>query len=104
MVPLTRFAFALTTLVSYVSATSAWARREDSPPLNCKEALVLPSKEEYDLSSLAGAHTVTRTRESPPTKMVDTVRFDLCADLTAVDGSNAEDQVNLAVHAMYISG
>ncbi|EPQ57219.1 hypothetical protein GLOTRDRAFT_104803 [Gloeophyllum trabeum ATCC 11539] len=35
----------------------------------------------YDLTALKGEHTVSRTRDTPPSKMVDSVRFDLCGEL-----------------------
>jgi len=49
----------------------------------------------FDLTSLAGAHIVNRTRSTPPTTMVDSLRFDLCADLKQVDGLAEHDQVRL---------
>lgn len=47
----------------------------------------------YDLTSLAGEYSVSRTRETPPSVMVDTVTFNLCADLTAQQGIPESDQV-----------
>jgi hypothetical protein len=47
----------------------------------------------YDLTALAGEHTVTRTRTTPPSTMVDSVRFDLCADLKTLEGVKEDDQV-----------
>lgn len=47
----------------------------------------------YDLTHLQGEHTVSRTRETPPSSWVDSVRFDLCADLKLQDGVAAGDQV-----------
>jgi len=47
----------------------------------------------YDLTPLQGEHTVSRTRETPPSSWVDSVRFDLCADLRLQDGVAAGDQV-----------
>lgn len=92
MVALRRFAFSLLPyLASHAAAASTHERRDDAPALTCAEKLVLPSKEVYDLSKLAGAHTLTRTRDTPPTKMEDTIRFDLCADLA--DDAKSEDQV-----------
>ncbi|KAF7361873.1 Autophagy-related protein 27 [Mycena venus] len=35
----------------------------------------------YDLNPLAGEHVVTRARETPPTREVDSVRISLCSDL-----------------------
>jgi len=39
----------------------------------------------YDLTPLAGEHTVSRTRTTPPTTMVDSVTFNICADLKMQD-------------------
>lgn len=49
----------------------------------------------YDLTSLT-EHTVSRTRDTPPTSMVDSVRIDLCHDLKILDGVDAKDQVRRA--------
>jgi len=35
----------------------------------------------FDLTSLSGEHVINRTRETPPTTMVDSLRFNLCAGL-----------------------
>jgi hypothetical protein len=40
----------------------------------------------YDLTTLAGERTLSRTRDTPPTVMEDIVRFDLCAELGVKDG------------------
>ncbi len=47
----------------------------------------------FDLTRLAGAHNVNRTRSTPPTTMIDSLRFDLCADLKQIDGLAEHDQV-----------
>ena len=47
----------------------------------------------YDLTPLQGEHAVSRTRDTPPSSWVDSVRFDLCADLKPQDGVAAGDQV-----------
>ena len=47
----------------------------------------------YDLTPLQGEHSVSRTRETPPSSWVDSVRFDLCADLKLQDDVAASDQV-----------
>ena len=49
----------------------------------------------YDLTPLKGEHTVTRTRDTPPSSWVDSVRFDLCADLKPQDGVASGDQVRV---------
>lgn len=47
----------------------------------------------FDLTILAGEHVVNRTRETPPTTMVDSLRFNLCADLKPQSGLPEQDQV-----------
>lgn len=47
----------------------------------------------FDLTSLAGEHVITRTRETPPTTMVDSLRFNLCADLESQGDLPEQDQV-----------
>jgi hypothetical protein len=49
----------------------------------------------FDLTSLAGEHVINRTRSTPPTTMLDSLRFDLCADLKTIEGLDEHDQVRL---------
>jgi hypothetical protein len=49
----------------------------------------------YDLTALAGEHTISRTRETPPSTMVDSLRFDLCGDLKPLEGVKEGDQVRI---------
>lgn len=49
----------------------------------------------FDLTSLAGEHVINRTRSTPPTTMIDSLRFDLCADLNMIEGLAEYDQVRL---------
>ncbi|KAF9653253.1 hypothetical protein BDM02DRAFT_3107819 [Thelephora ganbajun] len=56
----------------------------------------------YDLTPLQGEHTVSRTRETPPSNWVDSVRFDLCADLKLQDGVAASDQCSVGTRACLI--
>ncbi|KAH9007952.1 autophagy-related protein 27 [Lactarius deliciosus] len=46
----------------------------------------------YDLSALSGDRTVSRTRLSPPTNMTDTLRFNVCKELSLLEGVDAEEQ------------
>ena len=66
------------------------AAQDGNDPFNCH---VRANDLTYDLTPLQGDHTVSRTRETPPSNWVDSVRFDLCADLTLQDGVAAGDQV-----------
>ena len=65
------------------------ARAQD--PFDCHVAL--DGGLNYDLTSIAGEHVVTRTRSTPPSKLIDEVRFDLCSDLQRRDGIADQDQV-----------
>jgi hypothetical protein len=47
----------------------------------------------FDLTSLSGEHVINRTRETPPTTMVDSLRFNLCADLEPKSDLSEQDQV-----------
>jgi hypothetical protein len=47
----------------------------------------------YDLSALSGDHTVSRSRSLPPTNMTDTLRFNVCKELTPLEGVGPGDQV-----------
>lgn len=60
-----------------------------SSPFDCH---ITSGNLQYDLTSLAGERSVSRTRTSPPTEMIDTVTFDLCADLHQKDGVSEADQ------------
>ncbi|KAI0045287.1 hypothetical protein FA95DRAFT_1543878 [Auriscalpium vulgare] len=53
----------------------------------------------YDLNLVKGDHEAARTRETPPTAMVDTVRFNVCGELAALDGVDAADQCASGVRA-----
>jgi len=47
----------------------------------------------FDLTKLEGEHIVNRTRSTPPTTVVDSLRFNLCSDLKQLDGIQEQDQV-----------
>jgi len=56
----------------------------------------------YNLTSLAGEHVISRTRETPPSSMVDSVTFNLCADLKLQDGVAERDQVRHNSHSILV--
>jgi len=72
--------------------------QDGNDPFNCH---VRTNDLTYDLAPLQGEHTVSRTRETPPSSWVDSVRFDLCADLKPQDGVAAGDQVRSSPHARF---
>ncbi|PPR07377.1 hypothetical protein CVT26_013693 [Gymnopilus dilepis] len=59
------------------------------PSFDCRVAV---GNTKFDLQPLAGEHVVNRTRQLPPTTMVDSLRFNLCADLTSQEGLPEQDQ------------
>lgn len=58
----------------------------------------------YDLSKLAGEHQIMRERRSPPTTMVDKVKFNLCADLDREGSIDERDQVRIILVTCAILG
>lgn len=53
----------------------------------------------WDLTPLKGSHIVTRQRDSPPTTMVDELRFNLCKNLKLMKGVPEEEQCELGTRA-----
>lgn len=49
----------------------------------------------YDLSELSGDQTISRTRSSPPTNITDTLRFNICKELSPLEGVASGDQVRI---------
>lgn len=48
----------------------------------------------WDLTPLKGSHIVTRNRETPPTTMVDELRFNLCKNLKLMKGVPEDEQAS----------
>ena len=63
-------------------------------PFDCKVSLD-GGKASYDLTTIAGEHSISRTCVTPPTSQFEEVRFDLCADLPRKEGVADGDQVRL---------
>lgn len=53
----------------------------------------------FDLTNLAGEHKVSRTRSTPPSTMLDELRFDLCEDLKKLDNVADTDQVRCVFYS-----
>lgn len=51
----------------------------------------------YDLNSLEGVKTVSRERDTPPTKYKDTVTFDLCGSIPKTDAPDNEQVSAISV-------
>jgi autophagy-related protein 27 len=49
--------------------------------------------DKYDFTALKGDHTVSRTRSLPPTNMKDTLRFNICKELSPLGDVDSNDQV-----------
>ncbi|TFK75407.1 hypothetical protein BDN72DRAFT_832284 [Pluteus cervinus] len=62
---------------------------DDETPFDCR---VTTDGKTWDLTKLAGEHTASRTRSSPPSSLVDTLRFDLCDNLKKMEGVKDDDQ------------
>lgn len=63
---------------------------QDDDPFDCH---IKTGDLNYNLTPLAGEHSISRERSTPPSTMVDIVRFDLCADLKPQEGAAEKDQV-----------
>jgi hypothetical protein len=89
--PTSKCSICLLYLLSLLHLPAALAaRRDDRNAFDCHATVGLLT---YDLTALAGEHTLNRTRETPPTSMEDAVRFDLCAELPVQEGVAEVDQV-----------
>jgi hypothetical protein len=73
-------------LLALVSAVAG----QDDNPFNCHIKTEVLA---FNLTPLAGEHSVSRERPTPPSTMIDIVRFDLCADLKPQSGPTDSDQV-----------
>ena len=77
-------------LLTLVSALAAAAAQDDDKPFDCHITL---DKINYDLTSLAGEHTISRSRSLPPSTIEDKVTFNLCEDLTRKSDVPEDEQV-----------
>ncbi|KAH8119568.1 autophagy-related protein 27 [Phellopilus nigrolimitatus] len=85
-----RTALSLGVLLCLLALAARPARAQDPVPFDC--AAPQAGGRSFDLTALAGEHVVTRTRETPPSRVVDELRFDLCADLPRRAGVADADQ------------
>ncbi|KAG2043456.1 autophagy-related protein 27 [Suillus americanus] len=53
----------------------------------------------WDLTPLEGSHTLSRTRELPPTTMLDELTFNLCKDLEPMNGVPDDEQCQSGTRA-----
>ena len=75
-----------------IASVFLWASPSlgDDKSFNCH---VTAENHEFDLTSLAGEHTINRTRQTPPSEMIDSLRFNLCGDLEILETIPRKDQV-----------
>ncbi len=73
-------------LLLLISAASS------QPDAECHKAI---GDDRYDLSALKGDHTVSRSRSLPPTNMMDTLRFNICNELSPLEDVGSGDQVRI---------
>ncbi|KAG6833934.1 hypothetical protein H0H87_007945 [Tephrocybe sp. NHM501043] len=69
--------------------TTRFAYAEEDSPFDCRVAV---EGVKFDLTSLAGEHTASQKRKTPPTTTLDLVRFDLCAELRKQEDVAEGDQ------------
>lgn len=80
---------ALSCTLFLLAASSAGVSAQDT--FDCKVTL---GENKWDLTSLAGEQTLSRERNTPPTKFQDIVTFNLCEELTRKEGVADKDQVS----------
>ncbi|RPD54754.1 hypothetical protein L226DRAFT_534876 [Lentinus tigrinus ALCF2SS1-7] len=85
-------------LLTLVSALAA-AAQDDDKPFDCHITL---GNINYDLTSLAGEHTVSRELQLPPSTIEDKVTFNLCEDLTHKSEVPDDDQCPSGTRACLI--
>ncbi|KAI0744243.1 autophagy-related protein 27 [Daedaleopsis nitida] len=83
-------AILLLTLVS-TSALAA-AQDDDQKPFDCRITL---GDSKYDLTGLAGEHTLERELRQPPSTVLDTLTFNLCEDIKHRGTVPDDDQVRV---------
>ncbi|KAG6901133.1 hypothetical protein C0995_016691 [Termitomyces sp. Mi166 len=71
---------------------------QDGSTFDCR---VTSDGVKFDLTSLAGEHTASRKRETPPTSTADILRFDLCAELERQEGVAENDQCARGTRACF---
>ncbi|KXN92439.1 Autophagy-related protein 27 [Leucoagaricus sp. SymC.cos] len=75
----------------------SWILADEQTTFDCSR--VTATGAEFDLTKLAGERIVNRTREMPPTTMVDSLRFNLCVDLVVRENIDEKDQCGKGTRA-----
>jgi autophagy-related protein 27 len=75
-----------------IVSISLWASPSlgDDSSFNCH---VTAENHDFDLTPLTGEHTINRTRQTPPSEMIDSLKFNLCGDLEILESMPRMDQV-----------
>ena len=76
---------------SYILGNGALSARAGTP-FDCHITL---GSNKFDLTTIAGEQVVNKTRNTEPTLMVDSLKFNLCSDLTIQSDIPESDQVRV---------
>lgn len=82
----------------FLLSFSTLGKAADDNPLDCSKPFPIDvggAQRYFDLSSLAGENYLSRWRDTPPTRMNDEVRFDLCADVPPKEDVDSSEQVRI---------
>jgi len=82
----------LSLLLSLLCLSLPSIRADDSQTFDCRFTV---NNLEFNLTSLTGEHIINRTRSTPPSTVVESLRFNLCGDLKKLEGLSDQDQVRL---------
>ncbi|KAF8630660.1 hypothetical protein AX15_002808 [Amanita polypyramis BW_CC] len=86
--------------LSFLFTASALLRAQtvlaDDNPFDCH---VVTDHYKFDLTPLAGEQTINRTRETPPSQMIDMLKFNLCAELKVSEDVPEKDQCSSGTRA-----
>ena len=75
---------------------------DDSQTFDCQLTEIQRVKIDFTPLISAGEQTFNRTRNTPPTSTIDSLRFDLCDDLTQLRDIPEDEQVRCQIF-MYIA-
>ncbi len=77
---------------SYILGNGALSAKAGTP-FDCH--ITLGNNLKFDLTTIAGEQVVNKTRNTEPTLMVDSLKFNLCSDLTIQSDIPESDQVRV---------
>ncbi|KAI0665902.1 autophagy-related protein 27 [Trametes maxima] len=86
--------------LALLTLVSAFASAQDEPkPFECNLTI---GDRKYDLNTIDGEHTVSRSLSVPPTTIEDKVTFNLCKDLERKSDVPSEDQCPTGTRACLV--